>query len=79
MTAASLEFDRCSVLVLTGLGATGGPVLTDDDLIITSQSMPLSPIPQVHTVGTPTINQYSNALTILIIVTLQVKTSLVPT
>ena len=41
MTAESpvgLECDRCSCLVLTGLGATGGPVFNDDDLVITAHS-----------------------------------------
>ena len=36
VSPAGLESDRCRALVLTGLGATGGRVFTDDDLIITS-------------------------------------------
>jgi len=39
LAAVGLDCDRCNVLVLTGLGATGGPIFTDDDLIITSQSI----------------------------------------
>ena len=36
IVAVGLECDRCNILVLTGLGAIGGPVFTEDDLIITS-------------------------------------------
>ena len=36
LSLAGLDSDRFSGLVLTGLGAVGGPLLTDDDLIITS-------------------------------------------
>lgn len=38
VSPAGLESDRCRALVLTGFGATGGRVFTDDDLIITSLS-----------------------------------------